>query len=141
MLDRIAAGDMVVSVTVGNVPDAPTLPPAILQRVSAIVANHGRMFRAGATMVPGTDAGISPGKPHDVLPYALRALVDQVGMTPQQALRSATSVAAKAIGQGTKGRIAAGADADVLVLGGDPVADITAVTNVSAVFKGGIRIR
>ncbi|HEX7996096.1 MAG TPA: amidohydrolase family protein [Streptosporangiaceae bacterium] len=141
MLDRIAARDMVVSVTVGLMPGAPEPPPAMRQRLADIVANHGRMFRAGATMVPGTDAGVNPAKPHDVMPYALRALVDQVGMTPQQALRAATSVAAKAVGRGSKGRIAAGADADVLVVQGNALADMTAVTNVSAVFKGGIRIR
>jgi imidazolonepropionase-like amidohydrolase len=92
-------------------------------------------------MVPGTDAGVSPVKPHDVLPYALQALVNQVGMTPAQALRAATSVAAKAVGRNSKGRIAAGADADVLVVQGNALTDITAVTNVSAVFKGGVRIR
>jgi imidazolonepropionase-like amidohydrolase len=141
MLDRIAASDMVVSVTAGTMPHAPAPPPAVRQRMSSIVANHGRMFRAGATMVPGTDAGVSPGKPHNVLPYALLALVDQIGMTPQQALQAATSVAARAIGRTSKGRIAAGADADLLVVRGNPVADITAVTNVSAVYRGGIRIR
>lgn len=140
MLERIAAGDMVVSVTVGMMPGAPEPPPAMRQRLAYIVANHGRMFRAGATMVPGTDAGVNPAKPHDVMPHALQALVDQVGMTPQQALRAATSVAAKAVGRGSKGRIAAGADADVLVVQGNALADMTAVTNVSAVFKGGIRI-
>jgi imidazolonepropionase-like amidohydrolase len=75
------------------------------------------------------------------MPHALQALVDQVGMTPQQALQAATSVAAKAVGRNSKGRIAAGADADVLVVQGDALADITAVTNVSAVFKGGVRVR
>jgi hypothetical protein len=55
--------------------------PAIAQRTTAIIANHSRMFRAGATMIPGTDAGVSPGKPHDVLPYALQVLVDRIGMT------------------------------------------------------------
>jgi imidazolonepropionase-like amidohydrolase len=100
------------------------------------------MFRAGATMVPGTDAGVTPGKPHDVLPYALRALVEQIGMTPRQALRAATSIAASAIGLGeSKGRIAAGADADVLVVRGDPVADIGSITNVQAVFRAGLRAR
>jgi imidazolonepropionase-like amidohydrolase len=141
MLDRIAASEMVVSVTVGLMPGGPAPPPAMRQRLSAIVANHSHMFRAGATMVPGTDAGVNPAKPHDVMPHALQALVDQVGMTPQQALRAATSVAATAVGRGSKGRIAAGADADVLVVQGDALTDITAVTNVSAVFKGGVRIR
>jgi imidazolonepropionase-like amidohydrolase len=142
LLDRIAASDVVVSVTAGSIPAGPAPPPAIAQRMAAILANHRRMFRAGATMVPGTDAGASPGKPHDVMPYALRALVEQIGMTPLQALRAATTIAASAIGLGeSKGRIAAGADADVLVVRGDPVADIGSITNVQAVFRAGLRAR
>jgi len=76
------------------------------------------------------------------LPYALRALAGQIGMTPRQALRAAATIAASAIGLGeSKGRIAAGADADVLVVRGDPVADIESITNVQAVFRAGLRAR
>ena len=140
LLDRIAASGVVVSVTVGNMPNGIGPHPAIARRMAAIVANHGRMFRAGATMVPGTDAGVSPGKPHDVMPYALRALVERLEMTPLQALRAATSISARAIGlERAKGRIAAGADADVFVVRGDPLADIGSVTNVEAVFRAGVR--
>jgi imidazolonepropionase-like amidohydrolase len=142
LLDQIAASDVVVSVTAGSIPAGPAPPPAIAQRMAAILANHRRMFRAGATMVPGTDAGASPGKPHDVMPYALRALVEQIGMTPLQALRAATTIAASAIGLGeSKGRIAAGADADVLVIRGNPLADIGSITNVQAVFRAGVKVR
>lgn len=142
LLDRIAASGVVVSVTAGSIPGGSAPPPAIAQRMAAIVVNHSRMFRAGATMVPGTDAGVLPGKPHDVLPYALRALVERIGMTPVQALRSATSIAASAIGlAGTKGRIAAGADADMLVVRGNPLADIGSVTHVVAVYRAGVRVR
>jgi imidazolonepropionase-like amidohydrolase len=142
LLDQIAASDVVVSVTAGSIPAGPAPPPAIAQRMAAILANHRRMFRAGATMVPGTDAGASPGKPHDVMPYALRALVEQIGMTPLQALRAATTIAASAIGLGeSKGRIAAGADADVLVIHGNPLADIGSITNVQAVFRAGVKVR
>ncbi len=142
LLDRMAASGVVVSVTLGAIPGAPALPSPIARRMAGILANHRRMFLAGAAMVPGTDAGLSPGKPHDVLPHALGALVDRIGMTPLQALRSATSVAARGIGLGgSKGRLAAGADADVLVVRGDPVADIGAVTDVAAVFRAGARVR
>jgi imidazolonepropionase-like amidohydrolase len=142
LIDRIAASGAVVSVTVGSIPDGSAPHPAIAQRMAGIVANHSRMFGAGATMVPGTDAGVSPGKPHDVLPYALRALVEQIRMTPMQALRAATSIAASAIGlEGAKGRIAAGADADVLVVRGNPLADIGSVTHVVAVYRAGVRVR
>ena len=142
LLDRIAASGVVVSVTAGTIPGGPAPPPAIAPRMTAIAANHSRMFRAGATMVPGTDAGVTPGKPHDVLPYALQALVERIGMTPLQALRSATSIAANAIGlAGAKGRIAPGADADLLVIRGNPLADIGSVTDVAAVYRAGVRVR
>jgi imidazolonepropionase-like amidohydrolase len=39
------------------------------------------------------------------------------------------------------GRIAAGADADVIVVRGNPLADIGSVTNVEAVFRAGIKVR
>ena len=101
------------------------------------------MFRAGATMVPGTDAGVIAGQAaRRTCPTRCEALVEQIGMTPLQALRAATTIAASAIGLGeSKGRIAAGADADVLVVRGDPVADIGSITNVQAVFRAGLRAR
>jgi imidazolonepropionase-like amidohydrolase len=76
-----------------------------------------------------------------VLPYALEALVDGIGMTPEEALRASTSVAADALALGaSKGRLAAGADADVLVIHGNPLADIAAVRNVESVFRAGVRV-
>src|SRR6266702_4284029 len=60
LLDRIAASGIVISVTAGNIPDGSPPHPAIAQRMAAIIANHGRMLRAGATMVPGSDAGVTP---------------------------------------------------------------------------------
>jgi len=56
------------------------------------------------------------------------------------ALASATSLAAAACGFGDrKGRLRAGYDADLLVVGGDPVADISALARPTAVFAGGRR--
>jgi hypothetical protein len=65
--------------------------------------------------------------------------------SPKQFCRydTSSSVGNPAIGLGeSKGRIAAaGADADVLVVQGDPVADIGSITNVQAVFRAGLRAR
>ncbi len=54
LLDRIAASGIVISVTAGNIPDGSPPPPAIAQRMATIIANHGRMHRAGATMISGS---------------------------------------------------------------------------------------
>ena len=83
------------------------------------------------------DAGIGPGKPHDVLRHALAALVD-LGMSPVSALHAVTAVAADACAIGDrKGRLAAGYDADLVAIAGDPCTDISAVHNVIAVYRDG----
>jgi imidazolonepropionase-like amidohydrolase len=69
-------------------------------------------------------------------------MVDLIGFSTVEALRSATATAADVCGVGDrKGRIAAGYDADLLAVQGDPVADIAAVRSVAAVFRAGHRIR
>ena len=102
-----------------------------------MIDSWARLHRHGVRIVPGTDAGVSPSKPHDVLPYGLTAL-GGLGMTNLEALRAATSVAADACGlTGRKGRLTPGADADLLAVTGNPLADIHAVHDVAAVMQGG----
>lgn len=94
------------------------------------------MRDAGVTLVCGTDAGVAPPKPHDVLPYGAAMLVE-CGFPPVAALRAVTSSAAEACRVGEhKGRLAPGFDADLLAVEGDPLADVTALRAVTAVFRG-----
>ena len=61
------------------------------------------------------------------------------GVDPMAAMVSANSVAAEALGIGNQiGSIAAGFEADIIALDGDPIKDITAVRRVVFVMKGGI---
>ncbi len=86
--------------------------------------------------------GIGLAKPHDVLGYGVADMVTIGGFTPVQALRSVTSLAARACGIGaSKGRVAPGLDADLLAVNGDPLADPTALHAVTAVFRAGRRVR
>lgn len=140
-MNAIVESGAVVSATVGEVPGQGELPPAIASRFFAMIENCGRLHRAGARMVAGTDAGTFPMKPHDVLPYGIAALTG-LGMTNLEALRATTSVAADACGlTGRKGRLTPGADADLLAVTGDPLGDIRAVHDVTAVFRAGRRVR
>jgi imidazolonepropionase-like amidohydrolase len=137
LIERIAESETYVSLTIGSVPNLGKPPAAIAQRMEQIQANAARLCSAGAKIVLGTDAGLSPGKPHDVLPYSLEALVD-AGMSPARALHAVTVVAADACGlRGRKGRLVYGADADLIVITGDPLTDISAVHNVIAVYRDG----
>jgi imidazolonepropionase-like amidohydrolase len=91
-------------------------------------------------LVSGSDAGISAGKPHGVLSESLIHLTDG-GVSTAEVIVSATSLAAEACGlTGHKGRLAPGLDADLLLLDGDPIADITTLRNVEAVYLRGQRV-
>ena len=64
------------------------------------------------------------------------------GMTPAQAVKSATSVAAELLDmQATVGTIEVGKLADIVAVPGDPLADITVLEKVDFVMKGGAVVR
>ena len=71
LIQLIADRRTVVGLTVGMVP-VPGLepPPVVRARIPLIVANMRRLYEAGALMVAGSDAGIGPSKPHDVVRHA-----------------------------------------------------------------------
>ena len=90
-------------------------------------------------IVPGTDSGVGD-LAFGHLDYDLQLLV-RVGFTPAEALVSATSISAAAIGMGNElGVIAPGKVADLAAFDGDPTVDISAVSRVVAVFQGGQRV-
>lgn len=86
-------------------------------------------------MIAGSKpSGLPPGI---ALQAELRALVD-AGLTPAEALRSATYNAATALGvDATLGRIATGAIGDLIIVDGDPLRDVTSAANIVAVVKNG----
>ncbi|WP_436764500.1 amidohydrolase family protein [Streptosporangium sp. V21-05] len=143
LLAAIAESDTFVSVTIGVVPgDSPlVLPPEVAKRVEAVHEALRSLYKLGARIVLGTDAGIMPVKPHDVLPYAIAQFTVE-GPSPLEALTAATSLAARACGvSGRKGRIAVGADADLLAVTGNPLDDLDRLRDVRAVFRAGVRVR
>ena len=94
--------------------------------------------RAGAKLTFGTDAG--------VYPYGLGArqfaYMVRYGMTPMQAIQSATGEAAKALRMdGQVGTLAKGAYGDLVAVKGDPLGDIRALEHVDGVIRNGKLIR
>jgi imidazolonepropionase-like amidohydrolase len=87
----------------------------------------------GVKVACGTDA---PAIPHGRNAKELIALVDR-GMTPLQAIRASTTVAAELIEVDDRARIAPGLFADIVGVPGDPTADITVTEQVRFVMKGG----
>ena len=141
LIQLIADRQTIVGLTVGMVP-IPGLepPPVVRARLPLIVANMRRLYEAGALMVAGSDAGIGPIKPHDVVRHAPDQL-REVGIGQPEALRMITSKAAEVIGLGhRKGRIAPGFDADILAVDGDPLADPAALHRIRAVYARGTAV-
>ena len=94
------------------------------------------LAQAGVPVLAGTDAG-NPGTQYGVsLHRELKALVE-AGLTPAQALAAATSVPARVFKLGRRGQIAKGYKADLLLVEGNPAADILATRRIVEVWKDG----
>lgn len=90
--------------------------------------------KAGVKMVYGTDAGVYPNGEN----ARQFAKMVEWGMTPMQAIRAATSTAAEALGRTDDvGAIAIGRYGDLVAVAGDPLADVSVLTKVAFVMKGG----
>lgn len=92
-------------------------------------------IQSGVNIAFGTDAGVFP---HGENADEFRLLVE-AGMTPMQAIQSATLHAARLLGKETElGAIEQGMLADIVAVRGDPLADVTRLKRVDFVMKGGV---
>jgi imidazolonepropionase-like amidohydrolase len=92
----------------------------------------------GVSIAMGTDAG-TPFNFHGDIPEELELLVDY-GLSPEQALRAATVNAASLLGLSDVGRVSRGYRADVVVLGENPLDDVTAWQEPRSVFAAGTQV-
>ena len=101
--------------------------------------------KAGIPIVAGTDSNDEPGsfcivKHGESLHEELELLVG-AGMSPVQALQSATSLPAKLFGFEDRGVIETGKRADLVLVDGDPTVDIKATRAIQGVWIAGVRVR
>jgi len=96
--------------------------------------NVKRAFDSGVKIAFGTDAAVYP---HGLNAHEFAVYV-RLGMTPLQAIRTATVNAADLLGWSDKvGGIEPGKWADIIAVDGDPLADVTTLQQVKFVMKGG----
>ncbi len=127
----------------------PSSNPHARQRTPAFVALSARMMRyesdvirqmhgRGVRIVTGTDQG---GNPHSYPGFSVHdelALFVRAGLTPLQALQTATRNAAELAGLSESvGTIVAGKDADLVLLDANPLEDIANVARINAVIVRG----
>jgi imidazolonepropionase-like amidohydrolase len=129
-----------------------TMMEAIAERLAGIApvsydaarSTVGQWHRAGVTVLAGTDANQAPSAPASP-PYGtslhreLELLVG-AGLSAVDALRSATILAARQFGLSDRGVIAPGKRADLVLIDGDPLQDISAVSKIAAVWCAGVPV-
>ncbi|MFD5825957.1 amidohydrolase family protein [Lentzea sp. NPDC060358] len=104
-----------------------------------------KLHAAGVRILAGTDANSAPGGPfapeHGASLHDELALLVEAGLTPAEALHGATALAARTFGLTDRGVVEPGKRADLLLVDGDPTADITATRAVAGVWVAGERVR
>lgn len=106
------------------------------EKAAAMFALVQRMAESGARLIAGTDAGVQRAG-FDGIVGAL-GFYEHLGVSRDRILAMATTEAAAALGVGDQtGRIAPGYSADLLLVDGNPLEDLSALSAVRAVFTNG----
>ena len=136
LLEKLAESGIAISATIGHT-GPPPYPPHWAAAVPVVRDAFARVHSEGGVVVVGTDAGINPLKPHDVLPHAYPELVETLGMSPVEAMCAITSAAADVCGLPGHGRLCPGGPADIVAIAGDPFSDPVVMTKIESVWKAG----
>jgi imidazolonepropionase-like amidohydrolase len=118
--------------------EAIKLPKQMLEKAKVVLpmarVNIAKAIKGGVPIAFGTDSAVYP---HGLNAREFAVMV-KLGMTPIQAIRSATLSASQLLGWTDKvGTIEAGKYADIIAVEGDPLKDVTALERVQWVMKGG----
>ena len=139
LVPTLMAGDYVARMASG--PDnffTPAQTAKALQAGPLMLAMAGRAHEGGVRIAFGTDSGVSAHGDN----AGEFALLVQAGLTPLEAIQTATVNAATHLRiDGEAGRIAAGMPADLIAVSGDPLADVRELERVRFVMKGGVVYR
>lgn len=121
----------------------PTLPyfALVRRRIPTLQRKFDELRASGVTLVVGTDAGI-PGNFHSDATWRELATWVRLGMSPMEAIMGATRWPARLLRQEQNlGTLAPGRYADVIAVRGDVLHDISLLSRVDLVIKGGVRIK
>jgi len=100
------------------------------------LATVRQLHQAGVPVLAGTDAP-NPGTTHGASIHRELELLVSAGLSPAEALTAATATPARIFGLKDRGRIAPGLRADLVLVKGDPTADITATRDIQRIWKTG----
>jgi imidazolonepropionase-like amidohydrolase len=136
LVPTLMAGDFVARLAAG--PDnflTPAQTAKALQAGPLMLDMAARAHRGGVRIAFGTDSGVSA---HGDNAQEFALLV-RAGLTPLEAIQTATVNAAEHLGISDQaGRLTPGMPADLIAVRGDPLADVTVLEHVTFVMKGGV---
>lgn len=108
-----------------------------------VLASAKALHDAGVDMLTGTDVAVPlpvlGGMAHGASVHHELQLLVRAGLSPLQALRTATSVPARRFGLGDRGRITAGLRADLILVAGDPTTTVSDTLNLRQVWRRGVK--
>jgi imidazolonepropionase-like amidohydrolase len=105
------------------------------RELDALAAIHAKAHEAGIPLLAGSEAGFSVTPYGDWHTREVELFVDMLGMSPMEAIKSATSRNAAAFGwAGEVGTLEKGARADILVVDGDPLNDIGILADANRIL-------
>jgi hypothetical protein len=110
--------------------------PELMTAPKAVTA---ALRKAGVPLLAGTDAG-NAGTQYGISLHHEMLALTQAGLAPAEALAAATSVPAQVFKLPSRGRIAKGYKADLLLVEGDPGTDIAATRRIVEVWKDGATV-
>ncbi len=121
--------------------DLDQLPPPVRKKAETVLPQAKlsltKAIRAGVKIAFGTDAAVYP---HGLNAREFSALVER-GMSPLEAIRTATVYAADLLDLQDRGTLAAGRLADIVAAPGNPLEDVTTLEKIDFVMQGGRVVR
>ncbi|MET7399231.1 amidohydrolase family protein [Dactylosporangium sp. NPDC005572] len=139
---RIAAEGRAMVPTLGMMAGVVAAGPGFPARYEAAEESVAVAHRAGVPIIAGTDANTTPGvwanPPFGEALHRELELLAAAGLSPAEALRAATSRPAERFGLTDRGAIRPGLRADLVLVDGDPLADLGSTRAVTRVWCGGV---
>jgi imidazolonepropionase-like amidohydrolase len=142
LAQRIVDQEQYVGLTMSGLPRRAFLPQirdlkiGPVQRLDMRFECERRMIDFGVRYTIHSDAGVRLA-PIDRFDLGLRAAQIELKLTPHEILIAVTATAAEAIGLPDRGMLTPGKRADLIVIEGDPLTDLSCIGKVKAVMKAG----